>query len=82
MTFEQRPEVQKQTGNGSGKDLDRAGLSLMYLRSGWIWSELKGEWQKAKAEVLESHRKTFRFCSEYIRKSLEVLEPGSDNSFI
>lgn len=54
----------------------------MYLRSGWIWSELKGEWQKTKAEVLESHRKTFRFCSEYYQKSLEVLEPGSDNSFI
>lgn len=54
----------------------------MYFRSGWIWSELKGEWQKMKAEGLESHKKTFRFCSEYIRKSWEVLKPGSDNSFI
>ena len=35
-----------------------------------------------KAEDPESHRQTFRFCSEYIRKSSEALEPESDNSFI
>ena len=49
----------------------------MYFRSGWIWSKLKGEWQKMKAQGPESHKKTFRFCSEYIRKSLEVLKLGS-----
>ena len=45
----------------------------MYLRSGWIWSELKGEWPKMKAEarkvidrhldfvlsILGSHRKVW-----------------------
>lgn len=50
----------------------------MYLRSGWIWSEQKGEWWKVKAESLEGRRKAFRFCSECSGKSLEGLEQESD----